>query len=57
MKYAALSFDEWCYESRIEERYRMFHDEYGDAACSLSEYKDMHYREYLENVQRIGELS
>lgn len=48
MKFSPLSFSEWCYETDIEDRYRQFHDEYGDSACSLSEYKDWMYKEYLE---------
>ncbi len=42
-----LSFSEWCYKNNIEEKYKQFHDEYGDAACSLNEYKERHYNEYL----------
>ena len=47
-----LPFDEWCYDSNIEEKYRRFHDEYGDAAALLSEYKEYHYNEYLEEFKK-----
>ena len=43
-----LSFEEWCDTTDIESKYQSFHDEYGDAACLLSEYKQLHYNEYLE---------
>jgi hypothetical protein len=46
-----LSFYDWCYDNDIEEKYQMFHDEYGDAACSMTEYKERHYEEYLENFK------
>jgi hypothetical protein len=46
-----LLFDEWCYETRIEEKYQMFHDEYGDAAGDLFRYKEYHYNEYLEEFE------
>lgn len=44
-----LSFSEWCNEVEIEAQYQRFHDEYGDAACLLSQYKEFHYQEYLES--------
>lgn len=46
-----LSFNQWCYETRIEEKYQMFHDEYGDAAVDLFRYKEYHYNEYLEEFE------
>ena len=52
MKKTPLSFEEWCYDSDIEEKYQQFHDEYGDAACLLSEYKEYHYNEYLEQFNK-----
>jgi len=42
-----LPFEEWCCDTDIEGKYQRFHDEYGDAACLLSEYKRHHYEEYL----------
>ncbi len=42
-----MTFEEWCYETDIESKYQALHDEYGDAACLLSEYKDYHYQEYV----------
>lgn len=50
-----LSFDAWCHEYRIEEKYEMFHDEYGDSAAFLSDYKEFHYEEYLEDFKRTIE--
>ena len=50
-----LSFSEWCYENNIEEKYKQFHDEYGDAACSLNEYKERHYNEYLKQFNNKSE--
>lgn len=47
-----MSFDEWCYDTNIEDKYEVFHGEYGDAACMLSDYKKYHYQEYLENFIR-----
>lgn len=46
-----LPFSEWCFETDIEEKYAQFYDEYGDLACSLSEYKERHYQEYVENFK------
>jgi len=46
-----LSFEAWCVDTDIEEKYQLFHDEYGDAACLLSEYKQKHYQEYLFNFK------
>jgi len=46
-----MTFDEWCCESDIEDRWQAFHDEYGDAACLLSEYKEYHYQEYVREFQ------
>jgi hypothetical protein len=51
MKYfVPLDFETWVYESNIEEKYQIFHDEYGDAACLLVEYKERHYQEYLQSL-------
>ena len=46
-----LSFYDWCCDTNIEEQYKLFHDEYGDLAGSMTEYKDRHYEEYLENFK------
>lgn len=43
-----MDFDEWCYESNIEEEYSILHSEYGDAMPLLSEYKEQKYEEYKE---------
>lgn len=51
MKNKPLSFDQWCWEVDIESKYEAFHDEYGDAACLLSEYKEKHYQDYLNNFK------
>jgi len=48
----AMDFETWVYESNIEEKYQNFHDEYGDTACLLSDYKKIHYQEYLEEFMR-----
>lgn len=42
-----LSFEEWCHAVDIESKYQSFYNEYGDSACSLSEYKEMHYEFYI----------
>jgi hypothetical protein len=47
-----LSFEDWCSEEDIEEKYERFYDEYGDSACSLWEYKERHYQEYVENFKK-----
>ena len=47
-----LTFSEWCSESDVEEKYQTFHDEYGDAAPLLSEYKQYHYEVYLADFKR-----
>ena len=47
-----LTFSEWCSESDVEEKYQTFHDEYGDAAPLLSEYKQYHYEEYQADFKR-----
>ena len=47
-----LTFSEWCSESDVEEKYQTFHDEYGDAAPLLSDYKQYHYEEYLAVFKR-----
>lgn len=47
-----LTFFEWCSESDVEEKYQTFHDEYGDAAALLSDYKQYHYEEYLADFKR-----
>ena len=47
-----LSFSEWCYETDIEAKYEAFHDEYGDLAASLPEYKECHYQEYIEGFKQ-----
>ncbi len=44
-----LSFEDWCSEEGMEEKYEQFYDEYGDASCSLSEYKERHYQEYARS--------
>jgi hypothetical protein len=49
-----LSFEQWCYEVDIESKYEAFHDEYGDAACLLSMYKQAHYEEYLEEFRNMN---
>ena len=46
-----LSFEQWCYDVDIESQYKAFHDEYGDLAALLSDYKQHHYEEYLENFE------
>jgi hypothetical protein len=46
-----LSFEDWCGQEDIEEKYERFHDEYGDLACSLWEYKERHYQEYVEKFK------
>jgi len=38
--------------SDVEEKYQTFHDEYGDAAPLLSDYKQYHYEEYLADFKR-----
>lgn len=48
-----LSFSQWCYEVDIEAQYQRFYDEYGYSACSLTEYKERHYEEYLQNFSKI----
>jgi hypothetical protein len=48
----AMDFETWVYKSNIEEKYQNFHDEYGDAAGLLSDYKEIHYQEYLEEFMR-----
>lgn len=52
-----LSFEQWCEDVRIEEHYRAFHDEYGDAAGLLYDYKQVHYKEYLDEFKRHGRKS
>jgi len=47
-----LSFEDWCREEDIEEKYEQFSDGYGDASYSLSEYKERHYQEYVENFKK-----
>lgn len=49
-----LDFSDWVDKYNIEEKYQIFHDEYGDAACLLSEYKERRYREYLEFIQQLN---
>ena len=49
-----LDFSDWVDKYNIEEKYQIFHDEYGDAACLLDEYKERHYQEYLEFMQRLN---
>lgn len=51
MKTPPLSFDEWRCEKRIEDKYQSFHDEYGDLAGPLWQYKEIHYQEYLKDFQ------
>lgn len=51
MKNKPLSFDQWCWEVDIESKYEAFRNEYGDAACLLSEYKERHYQDYLNNFK------
>ena len=51
MKKTPLSFYEWCEESNIEQKYQQFHDEYGDSAGFLSDYKEVHYNEYLATLK------
>jgi hypothetical protein len=46
-----LSFQQWCYEVDIESQYEAFHDEYGDAAGLLSQYKEYHYEVYLQSFK------
>jgi hypothetical protein len=46
-----LSFEQWCYDVDIESKYESFHDEYGDVACLLSEYKEKHYEVYLQGFK------
>jgi hypothetical protein len=47
-----MGFETWVYESNIEEKYKTFRAEYGDAAGLLSDYKEVHYQEYLEEFMR-----
>ncbi len=42
-----MSFEEWCYRTDIESQWQAFHDEYGDSACLLSDYKEYHYQQYV----------
>ena len=51
MKDKPLSFEEWCHEVDIESQYKALHDEYGYATALLSDYKQHHYEEYLENFE------
>jgi hypothetical protein len=51
MKDKPLSFEQWCSDVDIESQYEAFHDEYGDAAALLCEYKQYHYEEYLESFE------
>ena len=46
-----LSFEQWCSDVDIESQYEAFHDEYGDAAALLCEYKQYHYEEYLQSFE------
>jgi hypothetical protein len=52
-----LSIDAWVYEKGIERDYERLHEEYGDAACLYSEYKEYRYQEYLENYQQNARWS
>lgn len=51
MKNEPLSFSQWCHEVDIESKYEDFRNEYGDLACLLSDYKERHYEDYLENFK------
>jgi hypothetical protein len=51
-----LTFNEWCSEADIEREYERFHDEYGDAAALLSDYKEYHYQAYLERFKIHGKF-
>ena len=52
-----LSFNQWCEQSNVEDKYNNFHDEYGDAACLLSDYKQYHYDQYLSNFKKYGKYT
>lgn len=47
-----LTFTEWCDQADVETHYNAFHDEYGDSACFLSDYKEYHYNAYLDRHNR-----
>lgn len=46
-----MNFDEFCYESKVEEEYSRLHDEFGDRMPTLSEFKEQRYREYLDKIK------
>ena len=46
-----MTYEEWLSEhsDSVEREYQLLHDEYGDAlTCSLCQYKEQKYREYVE---------
>lgn len=47
-----MNFDEWCYESRIDEQWHALRDEYGDAVPLFSVFKQYRYEEYVEEYKR-----
>jgi len=51
MKDKPLSFEQWCHEVDIESQYEALHDEYGDLTALLSDYKQLHYEEYLQSFE------
>lgn len=47
-----MKFDEFCYESKVENEYSKLRDEYGDAIPTLSQFKEQRYQEYLDNRKK-----
>jgi hypothetical protein len=47
-----MDFDEWCYESKIEEIWHTLKDMYGDSMPLLSEYKKQQYEEYVLTLDK-----
>jgi len=46
-----MNFDEFCYESKVEEEYLTLRDEFGDEMPLLSEFKMQRYQEYLDTIK------
>lgn len=46
------TYDEWLSEhgSEIEKEWRLIHDDYGDAAPLLSQFKHQRYQEYVYSL-------
>lgn len=47
-----LSKEEFISHYSLDLKYELFHDEYGDAAASYSEYLEYHYQDYLESSKK-----